>query len=94
MYSSRNDNGHFNIPKVIFGDSGIYNAVVDFDGLYGMTQHAMAIKVDSLFEANMIKQALESKKFKQLLSDCSWSNYQIDWRLFTYFKKDFWKEFV
>ena len=94
MYSSRNDNGHFNIPKVIFGDSGIYNVVVDFDGLYGMTQHAMAIKVDSLFEANMIKQALESKKFKQLLSDCSWSNYQIDWRLFTYFKKDFWKEFV
>ena len=94
MYSSRNDNGHFGSPKVIFGDSGIYNAVVDFDGLYGMTQHAMAIKVDSLSEANMIKQALESKKFKQLLTDCSWSNYQIDWRLFTYFKKDFWKEFV
>jgi hypothetical protein len=94
MYSSRNDNGHFTIPKVIFGDSGIYNAVVDFDGLYGMTQHAVAIKVDSLSEANMIKQAIESKKFKQLLSDCSWSNYQIDWRLFTYFKKDFWKEFV
>jgi len=94
MYSSRNDNGHFTIPKVIFGDSGIYNAVVDFDGLYGMTQHAMAIKVASLSEANMIKQALESKKFKQLLDDCSWSNYQIDWRLFTYFKKDFWKEFI
>ena len=23
-----------------------------------------------------------------------WSNFRIDWRLFTYFKKDFWKEFI
>jgi hypothetical protein len=22
-----------------------------------------------------------------------WSNFRIDWRLFTFLKKDFWKEF-
>jgi hypothetical protein len=23
-----------------------------------------------------------------------WSNFQIDWKLFSYLKKDFWKEFI
>lgn len=92
MYSSRNDNGHFGIPKIIFGDSGIYNVVVDIDGKYGMTQHAMGIQIDNMNEGSEIKRVIESKEFKEILDACSWSNYQIDWRLFTYFKKDFWKE--
>jgi hypothetical protein len=94
MYSSVDDRGHFGISKVIFGDSGIYNAIVDMDGKYGMTQHAMAIVVDSVDMGNRIKQALETVKFKQVLKSCMWSNYQIDWRLFTYIKQDFWRQFV
>jgi hypothetical protein len=35
-----------------------------------------------------------SNVFKKFIDACSWSNYQIDWRLFTYLKKDFWKEFI
>ena len=91
MYSSINDNGHFGIKKVIFGDSGIYNSVIDIDGKYGMTQHSMAIQIDNLEEAKNICKVIESQEFKEILNSCSWSNYQIDWRLFTYFKKDFWK---
>ena len=30
--------------------------------------------------------------FKNILKACSWSNFQIDWRLFTYFKKLFYME--
>lgn len=94
MYSSRNDKGLFGIKKVIFGDSGIYNPVIDMDGKYGMTQHAIAIKVDNLDEATNICNIIKSENFKKILNSCSWSNYQIDWRLFTYLKKDFWKEFI
>ena len=54
MYSSRNDNGHFGITKVIFGDSGVFNPLIDIEGNYGMTQHAMAIEVDDLEEAKNI----------------------------------------
>ncbi len=93
-YSSRNDNGHFGISKVIFGDSGIYNSIIDIDGKYGMTEHAMAIQINNIEEGCFIKKIIESKKFKDILNACSWSNFQIDWRLFTYFKKDFWKEFI
>ena len=45
VYSSRNDRGHFGISKVIFGDSGLYNVIVDMKGEYGMAEHAMAILI-------------------------------------------------
>ena len=94
MYSSKNDNGHFGIPKVIFGDSGIYDSIIDIDGKYGMTQHSIAIKVSNIDEANYIKNYIDSDDFRDILDACSWSNFQIDWRLFTYLKKDFYNEFL
>ena len=94
MYSYRNDNGHYGIPKVIFGDSGIYDVIIDMNGDYGMTQHSMAIQVSTMDEAISIKKALLSDNFSKFLESVIWSNFQIDWRLFTYLKKDFWKEFI
>jgi hypothetical protein len=94
MYSSIKDKGHFGISKIIFGDSGFDYVIIDNSGMYGMTQHAIGIKIDNIIEAKNYKKALESKLFNNVLNSCSWSNYQIDWRLFTYIKKDFWKEFI
>ena len=94
MYSSRNDNGHFGFSKVIFGESGIYDVIIDLEGNYGMSQGAMAICVNSLEEAVNLKKVLMSDKFKFFLKSVLWSNFRIDWRLFSYLKKDFWKEFI
>jgi len=88
LYSSKNS-GHFGIPKVIFGQTGVNNLIIDIDGDYGMTENAMAIEIDDLKEGEQIKKYFESDKFKIILKACSWSNYSIDWRLFTYFRKDF-----
>lgn len=66
MYSSKNDKGHFGISKIIFGESGIHNAIIDIEGKYGMTQGAMAIKVNNLEEARNIKNAIESIDFKTI----------------------------
>ncbi len=93
MYTSNNKRGYFGTPKVIFGETGIYNVVIDKNGKYGMTQESMAIK-DKISNFSKIKKALESNKFKEILNACSWSNFRIDWRLFTYMKKDFWKDFI
>jgi hypothetical protein len=90
LYSSKNTNGHFGVPKVIFGETGIYNSIIDFKGEYGMTQGTMGIPIESEKEGNDIKLCIESEIFKQMMNACSWSNYRIDWRLFTYFKKNFW----
>jgi hypothetical protein len=92
-YSSTNDKGHFGISKVIFGEAGINHVVIDIDGSYGMTQGAMAILINNKEDGKNIKKAVMSDKFKKILNSCMWGNFRIDWKLFTYFKKDFWKAF-
>jgi hypothetical protein len=87
----RNHIEMFGYPKVIFGQSGIFNAVIDMEGKYGMTDCAMAIKVDDLEMATELKKYIEGEEFKNILDACSWGNFRIDWRMFNYFKKDFYK---
>ena len=94
MYSNVNNKGHFGISKVIFGDSGISNPIIDMDGIYGMTEHSMAIQVSSIEEANNIANAIKTDKFGIIVKSCAFSTYQIDWRIFKELKKDFWKEFL
>lgn len=93
-YSKVNDRGHFGISKVIFGNTGINNSIIDINGEYGLTQHGIGIKIYDMEGGINIKKAIESEKFKDLIVSCSWSNYMIDFRLFKHFKKDFWKEFI
>jgi hypothetical protein len=94
MYSKINNKGHFGVSKVIFGESGINHVIVDIEGKYGMTQGAMGIIIDDIKEGENIKKALLSDKFSDVLKSCMWGNFRIEWKLFTYFRKDFWREFI
>lgn len=89
-YSSRNDIGFFGIKKVIWGDSGINDPVIDIYGIYGITNHSMAIQVESLEEAIKVYKCLKSNIFKLINDACMYSNYQIEWRIFLYLKHDIW----
>ena len=85
----------FGIKKVIFGESGINDVIIDVNGDYGLTQEAIGIEIRNEKEGKTIKKIFESSQFKQkILIPSSFGNFRIDWRLFKYFKKDFWKEFV
>ena len=94
IYSSCNNKGHFGISKVIFGDNGLNDVIIDYDGKYGMSENSMAIKIDSVQEGKRLKECLLNNNFKNIVKSFIIGNFRIDWRLFTYFKKDFWKEFV
>jgi len=95
MYSSINTKGHFNIPKIIIGETGVENALNDYRGEYGMTQDSFGIIIKDKKEGDNILNAIKSKKFINLIkSNCAWSNFRIDYRLFKDFNKDFWKEFI
>lgn len=91
MWSKVNDRGHFGVPKVIFGESGISHVVVDMNGDYGITHAAMGIEVSSEEEALSISEFLTSSRFKKIIASCTWSSFRIDWNLFTFFKKNFWE---
>lgn len=92
FYSS-NKSDHFT-SKVILGIGRHLYPLIDMNGEYGMTQNAFGIKVNSIEEAELIKKAINSDKFKEIVKATKWGNFQTDWRMFKYFRKDFWKEFV
>ena len=93
-FSSRNDKGFFGKSKVIFGFGGINDVIVDIEGKYGMTQHAIGIEVADEEEALELKKVLESDKFNSILQSCLFSQYIIDWCMFIDMKHYFWKEFI
>jgi len=83
----------FDIPKVIFGEAGINTAILDNGGKYGLTQGAMAIPITSKKEGIAIKSALESSIFERIINAMCFGNFRIDWRIFLFFKRDFYKYF-
>jgi hypothetical protein len=91
-WSSINTNGMFGVPKVIFG-SGATGFIVDTTGEYGLTQWATGI-VDEVENLKYISLALNSHKFKDIILATSVSKAEINKKILSSFKKDFWKEFV
>jgi len=93
-YSKVCDRGFFGIPKVIFGESGIFEPILDVEGNYGVTHCAMAIAITDLEEGEKIVAALKSDKFDDLIQSCCFSSFRIDWRIFLDFKREFYLEFL
>ena len=93
-YSKVCNKGFFGVPKVIFGESGIFEPILDLDGSYGMTHCAMGIEISGLEEGEKIVAALKSDKFDELIQSCCFSSFRIDWRMFIDFKRDFYLEFL
>ena len=82
----------FGVPKVIFGESGINDVILDQEGKYGMTQGAIGLKIQIEHEGPTMKKALESAMFNRILDAMSFSNFRIDWRMFLYFRPDFYRD--
>lgn len=94
VYTYDNTKGHFGVPKVIFGESGINKPVIDMKGEFAMSHCAMGIKCDDNEEAVNIQTALMSEGFQEIVDACNWSSFRIDWNMFKSFKKEFWREFL
>jgi hypothetical protein len=93
-YSNTNENGHFGIPKVMFGrkTSGVY---VDEHGEYASAQDVSSI-VDDVENIHNIQKALLSDKFINLMKQCDFGGVtdRYNRKIIATFKKDFWKEFI
>ena len=92
-YSSINK-GHFGISKVILGIGEKIYPKIDMDGEYGIMNNAFALPISSLEEGGVIKKAIESDKFKEIIKATKWSNFQTNYKMFKSFKKNFWKDFI
>ena len=57
-----------------------------------MTECAMAIPIKNQKDGDKLKTYLMSDAFKIIRSSCLWGNFRVDWRMFKYFKKGFWRD--
>ncbi len=97
MYSSTDQNGHFGIPKVIFGNGANPTSTIDSNGNYGLTQFAFGI-TDSVENLSNIEKAIKSEKFQKINKATKYvataGNPLVYPKIVGLFKKDFWKEFI
>ena len=94
-FSNDNTKGHFGVPKVILNFNQkqySYPEQNDWEGKYGMSQISFGIPISSKEEGDMILKAIDTDAFKTIIKATKWGAFQTDYRMFKYFKKDFWKE--
>ena len=93
-YSNTNENGHFNVPKVVFGvfGKGVYT---DLNGEYALCQHCRGI-VDNVDKLQFIEKAMFNDDFIELMkmTDVGGLGTIFNHKIISLFKKDFWKEFL
>lgn len=87
-WASHNDNGHFNIPKMIWENN---KTCVDDKGDYALTQFVYGI-VDVPNNLVRIKKVFDSSYFQNLMNDCNVNSQNINPRVIATFRKDFWKD--
>jgi len=85
------DKGHFGIKKVILSFGEFQYPYNDYKGQYGMSQICYGLEIKTKKEGDALIRAINSDIFKQILKYTKWSIFQTDWRMFKYFKKDFYK---
>jgi len=93
-YSNKN-NGHFGVPKVILNkNEKQYNwpEQNDSEGKYGMSQVSFGIPITSKKEGEQILNCINSDVFKEIIQATKWGIFETDYKMFKYFKKDFYKK--
>jgi len=93
QYSSKNL-GHFGVRKVIISIGRYPYAFNDWEGKYGMTQAAFAIPIKTKEEGDNIVKAVNSEKFGDVIKAIRCNTFNIEYRMFRQFRRDFWKDFI
>lgn len=96
MFTNTKERGIFGVKnKVIINMGEKVYAFLDLDGSYGTTEGCFSIVCSSEEEARQVFKAVTSEKFQEeIIKSTKWSNFKIEYDMFSYFKKEFWKEFV
>jgi hypothetical protein len=93
-YTDDNTKGHFGIPKVLLNKNERQYPVNDFEGKYGMSELTFGIPISSKEEGDLIVRAINTDRFKEIIKATKWSTFQTEYKMFKYFKPDFYKEFL
>jgi hypothetical protein len=90
MWSNCNDQGMYGQSKVILNDSLPFRFISDCEGRYAFGENMLAIAVESPAEADLLINVLSSSTMTDMFRACLWTNYRVNWRIFTFLKRRFW----
>ena len=93
-YTNDNSKGHFGVSKVLLNFNENQYPVNDYEGKYGMSQITFGIPIKSKKEGDCIVEAINTDEFKEIIRATKWGAFQTDWRMFKYFRPDFYKDFL
>lgn len=83
-WSSRNDRGHFGVPKIIIGQLNFHVPIIDKDGKYATTEDAFSFPIKDDSDIKLILNVLEwyKENKKYFLS-----GYRVEYKLFRCLKR-------
>lgn len=93
-YTDDKSKGHFGVSKVLLNFNRHQYPVNDYEGKYGMSQITFGIPITSKKQGDCIVEAINTDEFKEIVKATKWGAFQTDWRMFKYFKPDFYKTFL
>ena len=79
----------YGIPKVILNFNEKLYPYNDYLGEYGMSQITFGIRIKSKDEGERIISGINSPAFQEIIRATKWGAFQTDYRMFSYFRKDF-----
>lgn len=88
------DKGHFGKPKVLLNKNEQQYPYNDYEGKYGMSELTFGIPITSKEEGDQIVEAINSDRFKEIIKATKWGAFQTEYKMFKYFRPDFYKEFL
>jgi hypothetical protein len=96
-YANDNTRGHFGIPKLILNKNVkqySFTKQNDYNGKMGMSELSFGIPISSKKEGDLILKAIDTPQFKEIIASTKWGAFQTDYRMFKFFKKDWYKYFI
>jgi hypothetical protein len=93
-YTDDTTKGHFGVSKVLLNFNENQYPVNDYEGKYGMSQITFGIPIKSKKEGDDIVKAINTDEFSEIIKATKWGAFQTDWRMFKYFRPDFYKQFL
>jgi hypothetical protein len=95
IYANDKTKGHFGIPKVLLNVNEQQYPVNDYEGKYGMSELTFGIPITSKKQGDDIVRAINTDDFKEIIRATKWgTTYQTQYKMFKYFKPDFYKYFL
>jgi len=90
------DKGHFGVPKVILSGGRNQYPYNDYEGNYGLSDAVFGIPIISKTkeEGDLIVRAINTERFKEIIKATKWGTFQTEYKMFKYFRPDFYKEFL